>query len=69
MLSTEEIAFMLNEFMLKELKSALNELEGCNSLAQARGGLHSRGEAFNISSNLLVFISDIKLNLKALAIF
>ena len=45
-MESKEIALMLNEYMLKELKNALSELNECTSLAQARGGLHNRVEAY-----------------------
>jgi len=53
MLSPEEIALMLNEYMLKELENALTELKSCTSLAQARGGLHNRVEAYTKSNKAL----------------
>ncbi len=50
---SKNIALMLNETVLFELKRALNELEECTSLAQARGGLHNKVEAYERANKKL----------------
>lgn len=53
MLSADEIAFMLNESALKVLERSLRELHECTSLAEARGGLHNRVEAYTRANKKL----------------